>query len=193
MSKLEKARESLEALDALIVSLKSPKSVHAFRLDWEMSLVHLERVWSRVEAAYGRSGRWGGFSGPFQRARKDDQLLAYLRMARDSAEHGISEITNTVPGSMALNPVDPSKPMYIRNLQISEGRISVSSSENTQLEITPPHVELVAVSNRGVVKNVPTKHLGLSLDDVTMVEALAMARTYYASLIEKAGAFFEST
>lgn len=191
MSKLVRARESLGMVDSLIQSLKAPKDIASFKMDWEMSLVHLERVWNRVEGAFGNSAKWGGFSGKYQRARREDQLLAYLRMARDSAEHGITEITNTIPGGMAINPVDKSKPVVIHSLHVSDGRVTMSGSENAQVEIIPPHVELVPVTNRGVVKNVPTLHMGISLENVTMAEALQMARDYYSGLIDQAAAFFE--
>ncbi len=191
MTKLLRAHESLADLQTKITALRACDSPESFRRYWEEALVHIERSWNRIEAAYGKSARWAGFSGSYVRARRDDQLLAYLKAARDSAEHGLEESTRFKPGHFAINAKDPSKPVCIESLSVNGNEITVGGGSNMAFEVVQPSFSLVQVTNRGVVRNPPAMHGGTRLEVCNIIELLTIAHSYYSKVVERATKFFE--
>ncbi|WP_237642483.1 hypothetical protein [Stenotrophomonas panacihumi] len=184
VSKTSRARETLEDLDKQLDRFQSAQTLDEARRCWEECLIIIERLWNRIEGAYRNSARWGGLSGTYQRHRASDPLLAYVKMARDSLEHGVEPVMQTEPGGFAINPIDRSKPTRIENLSMQGGVVRIGGMTNAQFVAIAPSLKLVAVHNRGGSRNPPTSHLGKPIDLGNPLVLLLAARGYYVKALD---------
>lgn len=179
-------RRCTELLDQLGAA-SSPEDLEE---KWQRFLGHLERVWNKCENHFGRSPRWNGWKGRYEKQRKADPLLSYLTNARGAHEHTVASITEKKPASIGIGAGRGSS-VFIKHLEISpDGNISGDWDGELAVTFTPAQVAATAITNRGRTYVVPTSHLGDRLPDTSLSSLGRAGFAYYQSLVEEADRFF---
>lgn len=160
-----------------------------FEDKWLRFLGHLERVWNKSQYHFGRSPKWNGWKSCYEKQRRTDPLLSYLRNARGAHEHTVADITKSKPGSIGLD-AGPSSRVYIKHLQIGPNGIKGEWDGDLAVTFTPGSVELIPVTNRGRTYPVPTSHLGKPLEDTSAVTIGKHGLAYYEALVAVAEKYF---
>jgi hypothetical protein len=176
----------LRRCNELLQQLASAKSPAEFDDTWQRFLGHLERVWNKCQNHFGRSPKWNGWKGRFEKQRRTDPLLSYLTNARGAHEHTVSDITNKKPGSIGIG-AGPSGSVHIRHLQIGlGGQLRGDWDGDLAVTFIPGRVDPAAVTNRGKAYEVPTSHMGAPLPDTTALTLGKHGLVYYEGLVTEA-------
>ena len=152
---------------------------------WKQFLSRIERVWNKCESHFSRSPKWAGWKGPYEKARKSDPLLSYLRNARGADEHTIAEIVSREPGTMRIGAGSTGS-LHLRGMVIRNGEVFVDGDGSIKLTFTPGRVKLLPVTNRGRTYDLPRSHLGRPVDPDNVIEIAEAGLRYYAGLLDSA-------
>jgi hypothetical protein len=129
-------------------------------------------VWNK--ANQGCQHVRGGFQpwqGKFERQRRKDQLLLYLKQARDTDQHSVQLILDDKPKETVTVGGEP---VYVGN----------------DVVIIAPRIELRSVKNRGVSYHPPVEHLGEALTERDPMRVAELGLTFYADYVEQAESKF---
>ncbi len=188
----DKPFEELALAQQSVEQMKKAKGTREFEVAWKLFLQYLEKTWNKADAHFVQSPNWNNWSGHYVRARKKDSLLSYLKQARDSDQHGITDITKKVAGRMSMRPVAPGGDFYLQELSFDErGNISrLEPGSPMILRVVKPKMALIPFHHRGVDYPVPTTHLGevIKTEDPIAIAELAIA--YYEIFLRAAEAQF---
>jgi len=181
-----KLREQLEKALSEINAMESSSSFDELETHWKEFLSQLERTWYKAQAHYGKSPKWKGWKGTYANKRKKDPLLLYLCTARGIHEHTLEEITTKNPGSIGIGP-GPTGSGTIKHLTINNGVVSANvSSGSISITFTPDKVRILPLKVRGGVCNIPTTHLGNSVDPDNVVSLAKKGAEYYEAFLDDA-------
>lgn len=109
---------------------------------WREFLQKIERVWNKAQAGVHLRKGWKKLESELVKQRTDDQLLNYLRHARNADEHSLQQVSTD----------------WIANLRASD---VAPGSVKVEWDIWDR--PLLPVKNRGITYNPPTEHLGQSI------------------------------
>jgi hypothetical protein len=171
--------------------MKQARSFGEFEDAWRDYLGALGRVWSKVERACQHiRNQFEPWQQPTTNERRTDPLLRYLHHARNADTHTIQEIVLFAPGSMTIQPTRPGG-WFIERMVIRDGQlVEYSGDQPIRQEITPPRIQLLPVTDRGVIYQTPTEHCGSPLPSTNPVTVAAIGLTYYAGYVAKVGRTF---
>jgi hypothetical protein len=186
-----KPQEELGLARALVEDMRRARSLEELEGFWKRYLQHLDRVWNKAEAHYSKSPKWSGWHGKYAKARKQDQLLKYLMQSRNSDEHSIDEITEKMPGFMAINGTGPGNRLHIERMVIAGGRMTeFKASTPFLIKQAASKVRLLPVENRGVIYSPPREHLGDPIGTDDLVQMATKGIEFYAGFLFAAEEFF---
>jgi hypothetical protein len=180
---LDLARRALEAI-------RAATTLAEIEEHWKDYLRRLERVWNKSVSHFGKSPKWNGWQGPFLKLRKHDPLLSYLINARGADEHTIADITKKKPGTLRVD-LGVSRSVHIKKLEIVNDRIfhlETDSPDAVSFEV--PGVELLPITNRNVLHDVPRAHLTHPINPSDLIGIAERGIEFYADFLAKAEAFF---
>ncbi|WP_353742573.1 hypothetical protein WHX55_10985 [Pseudomonas fluorescens] len=189
--KLPKAE--LDAAEKAIVQMKASTSMGEFEIHWKHFLSCLEKTFKKIErTCQPQANIFQPWQGSYQRLRKKDMLLRYLKQARDADTHSIQEITQVKPGRTQMHSVGQS--VHIRHMSTNDdGTINYDGTPMV-VSHTPATPIAVPVKNNGEWYNPPTTHLGITVpshNPVTLAElGLSFYKNYLNSVEKK---FFPPT
>ncbi len=173
--------------EALIEEMLQATSAQVLENRWQEFLGCLERVWNKCHNHFGKSPKWNGWKGRFEKQRRTDPLLSYLSNARGAHEHTVAEITEKTPGAIG---VSPNGTVAIKDLKIGPDGIEGMWYGKLVVKFIPEKVELIPVTNRSRVYPVPDTHLGLRLVDKSVLTIARCGLAYYQILVVDAEKFF---
>jgi hypothetical protein len=141
---LEQAHNQLQEAKAIVEELRQSSNFREFSTAWSAFLIHANRVYTKLEAGSKSNAQSRQWFGRKKQERKTDQLLQYLRQARNSDEHGLEPVTEVVPGSLSLSS---SAPVHIRSIVATPKGVTIASDQPDaiQLALTPTTAKLVRV------------------------------------------------
>lgn len=189
MQQTPQIRAELNRCELLLEMMAATSSAAEFQEHWHQFLGHLERTWNKCEAHFGKSPKWNGWKGRFDKQRRTDPLLSYLSNARGAHEHTVAEITEQTLGSMSIG-AGPGGTVRIRQLRIGPEGIQGDWDGDLALTFTPGEVIPMPVTNRGRTYSVPKIHLGEKLPNSSALTLGRYALTYYRNFLAKAEAVF---
>jgi hypothetical protein len=142
----------------------------------------LQRAFTKLKIA-AKDGPAKGWYDKIEHARKTDELLIYVRHARNADEHGVEEITQKQMRHILMKPKDRTKRTQVDyvgmrtdpsgNTTVAAGPIAM---QNLNIEVTPSKVVLIPVRDRGSTYQPPAQHLGMPITpDPIEVARLALA------------------
>ncbi len=179
----------LKKASAAIDAMRGSKSLVEFEEGWKTFLNRIERVWNKASHHFGKSPKWNGWKGQYEKARKDDALLSYLVNARGADEHTVNEITGTEPAGVAINAAEGNS-LYIDYMKINSGHVFIKSPQKLRIDFRPDRTKLLPVINRGREYSVPQTHMGAAIDPTNLVSLAELTVAYYEAFLTRAEAFF---
>ncbi|MDB5575748.1 MAG: hypothetical protein JWR80_924 [Bradyrhizobium sp.] len=184
---LDKARARLADAAAALGDVKRSTNYDEFRRAWASFLFACNGVDVILQATAERSDlpsrQWYSAKADFRAA---DELLHYMRSARNTEEHGLDPVAEHVPGTLTLVAGQGG---IIRGMGFVDGKfvIDMHSGEAPDLLIMHEHVKLVAVTdNKGRAVPIPTSHLGKPLTDLRVPIVGDMWLAYQTALLDEA-------
>ncbi|EMM6514574.1 hypothetical protein RVV74_001199 [Enterobacter ludwigii] len=158
---------------------------------WSDFLSRIENTYQKTKAIAQENIRWPGFISPFNKKRKNDELLSYLTQARNSVHHGIAESTKHVKGGLAFNPPPGSTVLRLDSINFDNfGGVTVKSKHPFSVTSIPDRIEVVEVVNRKEKYKVPTTHLGNDLESVNPIDLARLGHIWYGNFLNEAEKFF---
>ena len=156
---LEFAKQSLEAC-------RVSKSLAEYEKNWLNLLGHLEKVWKKSEReCQDVRNKFQPWQGKFVKLRRKDQLLSYMKNARDADNHLAEEVVEKTPGKMEIKPDEKNKSdvHHIDKMVIKNGVITEYKGDPINIKVTSPAVKCIPVTTGGQTYQLPKKHLKRSI------------------------------
>lgn len=189
MKKSEQPRIELAKAQACIEGMRNSRSLDEFEEHWKSLLNRLERIWNKTFHHFSRSPKWNGWKGKYEQLRKKDPLLSYLVNARGADEHTVNEITTRELGGIGINPAEGNS-LYIENMAINRGHISIQSPQKIRVDFIPAKTVLAAVVNRGRTYPAPRSHRGNPIDPTKVIDVAETAVEFYRGFLDEVEAYF---
>jgi hypothetical protein len=153
---LEKAKRLVEQSQVCLVAMENSADFKRLKSNWSDFLTYSQRINITLEQGSKDNGTSSAWWGNQRRTRKTDPLLRYVHHARNADEHGLADVTETVPGALALgvgpgswridgNTGAPGQPGFFR-VQALGGQ----TDKSVPIMAWPARVRLTRVIDRGV-------------------------------------------
>ena len=148
---------------------------------WSEFLVAANRIYTKLEQG-AKAGSSKGWFDSKKHLRRTDPLLSYLQHVRNVDEHGIEQVAELHPPTMAF--------------QTDEGRKEIPMTPGThtieffgsppKIGWLPPTVRVIPVVDRGITYEPPSSHLGRRIEDSGLFDIANLALEYLQSLVAEA-------
>jgi hypothetical protein len=178
---------SLMKAAAAVVVMEAAKTFAELESAWSDFLINAHRVYTKLEQGAKTNGKSKDWFGRKKHERKTDPLMRYMHHARNVDEHGLAEITERAPSSLALG-VGPGSWQF--DGTIGPGGLMTVTALGGQvpgvskfMEYTPAKVRMVKVKDRGVAYDPP---LGQNSADLHPLDAAKLS-SYLQKMVEEAG------
>jgi len=109
-----------------------------YEIAWHKFLQSIDRSWNKLQSCCLEKKGWKTFESKINNKRNKDQLLNYLKQARNATEHSISPVLKEWDANLTANP----------------------TKDGIQLTWSPYDRPLQVITNRGCVFLPPKEHLG---------------------------------
>src|SRR5262245_10998656 len=169
--------------------MRRTQSFAEYEEAWQACLGRLERAWNKTKDMFP-DGQYAPWRGQHEHMRNSDQLLRYLKQARDAEEHTICETISKESGGIGINP-SSGNTLHIENMTINHGKITIGKANpGIAITIFPERAKLMPAVSRGVTTPIPEEHLGQTFVGTNPVEMAEAGLKYYEALIKDAAAKF---
>lgn len=184
-------RRDLEIAEKAIQNMKRTTNFREFRENWENFLFRIERAWEHTERTLNKRKGSQKWHQPYQEIRKKDPLLIYLRQARNSEVHSISD-TVTKPLKLAIT--DKSGRGFLLNrvsTHFEDGIMTVDIDSpdillDVDTQILPTNPGVLRFKNRGKWFNPPWQHLRKRINSHHPAHLASLAISFYQSYVNEA-------
>lgn len=183
-SKLAAVEAELNAAERAIAEMKSSATLDALETQWKEFLRKLARVWFKTQASLNGDPKYFKCQTVTRvtKALKEDELIRYLYMARNTEEHTVNPVSRRQPGRMTINGVGPKNSLYIRKLEIRNGQVLLDAPSGATVNIEPARVTPEDIQNKYGKFPVPKSHLGKSLEDTSLLALATLGLTFYKNV-----------
>jgi hypothetical protein len=169
---LREATFELQSAESALERMRSASDLDGFEDAWRQYLGALQKVWVKTERGCQHVREsFEPWQGKFKRQRKKDQLLRYLKHARNADQHSLQLILDDIPKQTVKAGGDT---VYVGNLVVT----------------IAPRIELRPVEDSGKWYNPPVEHLGKALAERDPLKVAELGLTFYAGLVEQAARKF---
>jgi hypothetical protein len=194
----QQAKDSAKALDRALdearlasdklENMRVTSNIRALAQLWSEFLTHLQRSFTKLKIATTNTSAKGWYD-TVENIRKTDELLSYVRHARNADEHGVERITDQKPAHVTINPKQ-GKDLIVDHLQVGPHgvRMGPKLAEQAKVEFHPESITLVSVRDRGSIYQPPKSHLGKELHQCTPVSVADLALTFVKHILDEAQA-----
>lgn len=179
------ARKELKAANSSIKGMQEAHSYDAYEQHWRDFLNHLEKSFEKLKIACApKISRFNKLTAEENLLRSNDQLLIYLKQARNTDNHSIADISKKISGGIGINPASGDS-LTLHNVRFSGGKITFSSSQDLKVDFIPDSIEVITITNRGVSYTPPTLHLNKRIESKAPVVLAKKGIVFYTKLIDK--------
>ena len=114
------------------------------------------------------------------KAAKEDELIRYLHMARNTDEHTANPVVRKQPAGISINGSAPGRGLYIRRLEfMRDGSFVLNAPLGATVEAIPPKVEPEILTNRYGEFPLPTSHRGEKLESTDLTTLGKLGLEFY--------------
>jgi len=186
---LYRSRKELHVARKAIHHMRGAQSFVEFEQAWQDYLSRIERAWNKMKDVFSDAS-YAPWRGRHEHMRNSDQLLRYLKQARDTEEHTVCETISKEPGGIGINP-SSGNTLHIEHMTINRGKITIGRAKpGIAITVYPERVKLMPATSRGVTTPIPEAHLGQPFDGTNPVEVAEAGLRYYEGMIKDASAKF---
>jgi hypothetical protein len=181
-----RARQEFDLAGAKLKGMKDSSNLAAFAQSWSDFLSHVQRAFTRMKIATAK-GPSKGWYDTIESQRHTDELLSYIRHARNADEHGVDPVTVQKPGGIGIKP-KVGNSLIVDNLEIGGGKIVMGPemAKNAKIEFIPASIHLSAVRDRGIEYLPPKSHLGVALQETTPIIVAEAAHKFVEGVLSHA-------
>lgn len=148
---------------------------------WLDYLHYLDRGWNKLEKLL--EGISQQKLSHARQTRKSDALLSYLMHARNVDEHTVRQVVAKRPGSLKITG-GPGGGTIHRGVFSGDGQVGNLVYEGAlDIDFVPERMEIIGVTDRGVLYDIPAHHLGVPLKSLIPHDLARLALDYYKSLL----------
>lgn len=184
---LNPAKKELIRAKRCVERMKSAQTYDEYDEAWSDFLSRIENVYSRIKVAAEYHPKYPAFSSKTNHLRATDSLLIYLKQARNSAHHGIADISKFISGGFTINPAIPGGRVHLKSLSVDEnGNATIIPVTPIKVDLHPSTVEAIPCRNRGVTYHPPTAHLGEVLESKSPILIAELGIEFYNSYLLEA-------
>jgi hypothetical protein len=181
---LKHPKSELKAAQNSFENMKNSNSFEEFEEHWKTYLFCIEKVWNKTERCCAEFGNFQPWQGQYKTLRKKDELLQYLKQARDTDIHSIQDISTLKKSRLQINPVNKGE-HYIEKMVIANGQLQHYEGDPIKVEFTPATIKANRVKNNGRWYNPPKAHLGVQLSSKHPVEIAQHGIAFYTDFMDK--------
>lgn len=200
---LKNSRIELKNAEESYLLLLNAQTFSEAEKAWLDFLGALERVWQKTEYNMQKNSRYKGWHGKYISLRRNDELLAYLKNARDAKEHTISEgagikFSESDMSKLGIRGADgsltklwefPSMKKVLEKSELTNDTV-VHVEPDEKNMIKADLMKLNMVHNRGVSYSPPTKHLNKELNDTDPFFIAKLGLEFYKEFVKEVEATF---
>jgi hypothetical protein len=176
--RLDQARTAVATLETRVFNRRVLESA------WWAFLLATNAVYTKLEQGSKGDGGDEAWFGQAKELRRKDELLSYIHHARNSDEHRLESVT--APKGIGGYAVEGAEVVLD-----SEGNITgikATAGVPMRVQLTPPGIRLLPVTDRSRTYNPPTTHLGQTLWDNSPLWVAKSALHYLEGLVADAAA-----
>jgi hypothetical protein len=187
--KLIQSRKELESAKKTLKFLQKSSSFDDYTNNWNTVLSNIEKCWKKSEIECKEiKNKFEPWQGNYKNKRKKDQLLKYIKNARDADNHSIQEFIEKKPPTTKfdyVNEEDRGKP--ITKFSLVNG---ILSHDGPPLSVTflPERVECVPFTNLGTNYDIPQYHNDIKITDnknpLVLAQLAVLFYEHYLNAIE---------
>lgn len=188
-----RARGEFDLAAAKLESMKQAPDLVRYAQSWSDFLSHVQRAFTKMKIAT-INGPSKGWYDKIENERHTDDLLSYIRHARNADEHGVDPVTIQKPGGIGIKP-KVGNSLIVDHLEIGGGKIVMGPemAKNAEIVFIPASVHLSAVLDRGIYYQPPKTHLGTPVESDIPVAVAETALSYLERVLSEAKEKFRST
>ncbi|EKZ9012743.1 hypothetical protein QNF07_004867 [Vibrio alginolyticus] len=194
MNLFKAARQELKVADAAIERMKIASNFDDFDSEWRLYLNAIEKVFVKVErAAQPYRNKFEPWQGKFNKLRKKDSLLKYLKQARHADNHSIQDVAKVTPGVYSFSVPGGPGVTHIQTLRTDHtGRVvEYVGNRPAQIVDIPSRLQCVGFQNNGTNFNPPKEHLGKNLKSDNPVYLSELGLAFYQQFLAAAEQMFD--
>jgi hypothetical protein len=164
-----------------LTQMQSAEDLNEYEKAWVDFLHYLDRAWNKLGKHAHAGGSVQKYLSEVNRLRKDDELLLYLVQARNTDEHTIQQIVGKQAACLTITGGIGGGTIH-RGVFEGSGRVgNLLHDGNLEIRFHPERLEVIPVSNRGVIYPAPESHLGGLIKTRIPHELAKIALKYYES------------
>ena len=184
-----RARQEADLAAAKLNAMQNAVDLASYAQLWSEFLGHIQRTFTKMKIATTK-GASKGWYDKIESQRRDDELLSYIRHARNADEHGVEPVTVQRPGGIGIGPKIGNS-LYVDHLEIRNGEMIIGPelAKNAKIEFIPASVHLSSVRDRGLDYQPPRNHLGTTLQETTPIVVAQAALKYLQTMLSEAEQF----
>ena len=187
----KQSHKDLDVAEKAISNMAEAESFSDFEEEWQIFLYRIQRAWERCERKIKKEKGFQQWFKPYQKLRKNDPLLVFLKQARDAETHAVS---GTIDKPLSLQVYEKTgRSFQIEDIEstLNDGVLVVDIKSpdlflNLDVEVKHTDPKLVKFKNRGVVYEPPKKHIGNQLENDHPVAISQLGLVFYRSFVEEA-------
>jgi hypothetical protein len=175
----------LDWADEALAEMRDAKDLVRYEKAWIDYLHYLDRAWSKLRKYCNAHGIGQQHVSDVGNLRTNDALLQYLKQARNTDEHSISEVVaveaakTTITGGVGGGTIE-------RGVIYGSGQTQgLVTSGNVEIKFHPEVLVVIPVMSRGVEYQVPTEHLGKPIATLLPHELARMGLDFYQDVAKK--------
>lgn len=174
--------------ETAVKRMEGSASLEEIEDEWKNFLAALERIWKKVErVCQPQVNTFQPWQGQYIRLRRKDQLLRYLKNARDAEDHTIYQTLQKMESENLITIGGPGDFVSIKKLAVNNGKIiEYNGSHSPKFIYKPERLELARVKNSSKWYNPPSSHLGIPIDDQNPIAIARLGLKFYKEFSKQA-------
>lgn len=181
------ARKELTRAQRCIERMKAAKTYDEYDEAWTDYLSRIENIFTKIKLASEKDTKYPSFSSKVNHQRSTDELLVYLKQARNTEHHGIADTSRFKPGGFSIDPITPGGVVHIGHMIAGPSGISrLELGTPAKVAIHPSSIEVIPCINRSRVYNPPEIHLGTPVNSKSPIIIAELGYTFYQEFLSLA-------
>jgi len=181
---LKHPKSELKAAQNSLENMRNSKSFEEFEEHWKTYLFCIEKVWNKIERSCMEFGDFQPWQGQYKKLRKKDELLQYIKQARDTDNHSIQDLSTLKKSRLNMTPLNKGS-HTIKHMVVVSGQLQHYEGDPMKVEFTPATIKANRVKNNGRWYNPPRSHLGKRLGGKHPVEIAEHGIFFYTEFMRK--------